>query len=111
MTEQEREEVKALIEDEIQSLNRTITSLEVVLTEPVLQSDANDWFTSKESNASKDINEQALGKARRTLTMLKNILVRIDNPDFGICSVCKKPIPFERIKAIPTANCCVSCVL
>ena len=109
MTGQEREELKALIEDEIQSLNRTITSLEV-LTEPVLQSDANDWFTSKESNTSKGINEQALGKARRILTMLKNILTRIDNPDFGICSVCKKPIPFERIKAIPTANCCVSCV-
>ena len=108
MTEKEREDIRKRIEDEIQTLNKSIATFED-LTEPTVQSDANDWFTSKESNPSKSINEQALVKSRQRLSMLRGVLARIDKPDFGICSVCKKPIPVERIKAVPTATRCILC--
>ena len=108
MTPKEREEVRQRIQGEIRTLEQSISTLEDLLN-PEVQSDANDWFTSKESNPSKSINEQALGKARQRLNILKGVLARIDKPDFGICTVCKKPIPVERIKAVPTATRCVSC--
>jgi len=108
MTTKEREEVRKRIEDEIRTLEKSISTLEELL-EPEVQSDANDWFTSKEANPSKSINEQALAKSRQLLSILRGVLARIDKPDFGICVVCKKPIPVERIKAVPTATRCVSC--
>jgi len=108
MTEKELEEVGKRIEDEIESLKKSIETLEA-LTEPDVQSDANDWFTSKESNPSKSINEQALVKSRQRLSILQGTLARIDSSDFGICYVCKKQIAVERIKAMPTATRCVSC--
>ena len=108
MTMKDREEIRIRIEEEIQTLNKSIATLEA-LTEPTAQSDANDWFTSKESNPSKSINEQALGKSKQRLSMLIGVLARIDDPEFGNCTVCKKPIPVERIKAMPTATRCISC--
>ena len=108
MTKKEREEIHRRIELEIETLQKSIAMLED-LTEPTAQSDANDWFTSKESNPSKSINEQALAKSRQRLSFLNGVLGRIDKPDFGICAVCKKPIPVERIKAVPTATRCISC--
>jgi len=108
MTDKEREDIRKRIELEIQTLTKSVAMLED-LTEPTVQSDANDWFTSKESNPSKSINEQALAKSRQRLSLLNSVLRRIDKPDFGICAVCKKPIPVERIKAVPTATRCISC--
>ena len=108
MTGKEREEVRKRIEDEIETLEKSITTLEA-LTAPDVQSDANDWFTSKESNPSKSINEQALVKSWQRLSILRGILTRIESTEFGICSVCKKPIQIERIKAMPTATRCISC--
>jgi DnaK suppressor protein len=108
MTAKEREEVRKRIEGEIETLEKSIATLEA-LTAPDVQSDANDWFTSKESNPSKSINEQALVKSRQRISILRGILTRIDSPEFGICHVCKKPIQIERIKAMPTATRCISC--
>ena len=104
----ELKDVKIEFEGEIETLEKSIATLEA-LTAPDVQSDANDWFTSKESNPSKSINEQALVKSSQRLSILRGILARIDSPNFGICYVCKKPIQFERIKAMPTATRCISC--
>jgi len=84
-----------------------ITLTELINSE--VQSDANDWFSSKESNPSKEINELALEKARQRIVILRNVLDRVDTSGYGICVKCNKPIPFERLKAIPSATRCVSC--
>ena len=85
-----------------------ITLMELLDSE--VQSDANDWFTTKESNPSKEINELALVKAKQKIMLLKEIINRIDSPDYGICVICNKPIAFERMKAVPSATRCVSCL-
>ena len=36
-------------------------------------------------------------------------LRRLDEGSYGICEVCTKPIPYERLEAIPHALRCVSC--
>ncbi len=108
MTAEDKKVIKKRVEKEIQTLNRSIAML-LDLTEPDVQSDANDWFSSKESNAGKAINEQALGKAKQRLLILQDVLKRIDSPGYGICYVCKKPIPPERLKAVPTAIRCIFC--
>ncbi len=108
MTSEEREEIRKRVEDEIQILRDSIETL-TDLTEEEVESDANDWFTTKESNPGKDINEMALAKAKQRLEILNGVLDKIDSPGYGICTVCKNPIPFERLKAVPTATRCITC--
>jgi hypothetical protein len=59
MTQEERDRIKDQINYEISVLEKSINTLSELLNGEV-QSDANDWFTSKESNPSKEINELAL---------------------------------------------------
>ncbi len=108
MTQEEKDEIKKLVLEEIESIQKTIVELEE-LTKPDPQQDANDWFTSKESTISKDINEKALVKNRIKFTQLHQTLIRIDSPQFGICIQCKQPIPFVRIEAMPETERCVQC--
>jgi DnaK suppressor protein len=108
MTQEERSFLRDQINNEISVLEKSIITLTELINGEV-QSDANDWFTSKESNASKEINEMALEKAKKRIIMLRNVLLRVDSSEYGICIKCKNPIPFERLKAIPTTTRCLSC--
>ena len=105
----EREEIRKRVEVEIQTLRESIDTLIDLTSDDEVEPDANDWFTTKESNPGKDINEMALAKAKQRLKILNGVLNRIDKEDYGICTVCKKPIPFERMKAVPTATRCINC--
>jgi DnaK suppressor protein len=108
MTQEERDTIRNQINKEISELEKSINTFSELVNEEV-QSDANDWFTSKESNPSKEMNELALLKAKQRIITLRNVLLRIDMPSYGICVKCNKPIPFERLKAIPSATRCLSC--
>lgn len=108
MTKTEKDEIRKKVEQEIQTLRESIDTLTDLLSDDEVQSDANDWFTSKE-NTGKEFNEQALAKAKQRLKVLDEVLKRIDKPTYGICTMCHKAIPFERLKAVPSATRCISC--
>jgi DnaK suppressor protein len=108
MTQEERDKIRDQINHEISVLENSILTLTELIVGEV-QSDANDWFTTKESNPSKEINEQALEKAKQRIIILHNVLTRVNTPSFGICIKCNNPIPLERLKAMPTALQCLSC--
>jgi DnaK suppressor protein len=108
MTQEERDTIRKHIEKEILTLKKSINTL-TELAESDVQSDANDWFSSKESNASGEINDMALSKARQRLMVLNEVLQRIDKPEFGICVKCNKQIAVGRLMANPTATRCISC--
>ena len=108
MRQEERDMIRDQINHEICILEKSINTLSELINGEV-QSDANDWFTSKESNPSKEINELAFEKARQRIVILRNVLSRVDTSAYGICVKCNKPIPFERLKAIPSTTLCLSC--
>jgi DnaK suppressor protein len=108
MTQEEKDWIKDQINHETSILEKSINILSELINGEV-QSDANDWFTTKESNPSKEINELALEKAKQRIVILRNVLSRVDTPAYGICVKCNKPIPFERLKAIPSTTRCLSC--
>lgn len=108
MTDKENKEIGESIRKEIEKIENSIATL-IELADSENQSDANDWFSSKESNISKDINDQALAKAKQRVIILRNVLERIHNSDFGVCSKCGTEILFARMKAVPTASRCVQC--
>ncbi len=108
MTQEEREAIRTHIIDEIAALERSVDTITDVINSDA-QPDTIDWFTANESNPAKEVNELALEKAKQKIVVLKEVLGRIDSPAFGICTRCGKPIPYNRLKAVPTATRCVSC--
>jgi DnaK suppressor protein len=108
MTQEEKKKIKKQVLEEISVLEKSIGTFTELLNSEV-QSDANDWFSSKESNPSKEINELALEKDSKRIMVLRDVLKRIDTPGFGICMKCGKPIPYERLKAVPSTLRCMSC--
>lgn len=44
-----------------------------------------------------------------TLNSIEHAIVRIKNGSFGHCALCGKPIPQERLRAVPYAVLCYSC--
>ncbi len=109
MTGEERRMLKEQVSREIIRLENLIETLTELIMDGEIQSDANDWFTTKESNPSKEINELSLAKSRQRLLVLRNLISRIDTPGFGKCERCGNPIPFARLKAVPAATRCLSC--
>ena len=108
MNAEEKSEIRKRVEQEIQTLRESIDTLTELVSDDEVQSDANDWFTSKE-NTGKEFNEQALSKAKQRLKVLDDVLKRIDSPSYGVCTRCHKAIPLERLKAVPTATRCINC--
>lgn len=47
--------------------------------------------------------------ARESLDDIKAALARLDDGTYGICAACDRPIPVERLRAVPAARLCVPC--
>ena len=46
---------------------------------------------------------------RRVLAEIEAAEARLSAGTFGVCEACAKPIPFERLRALPAARLCVLC--
>jgi DnaK suppressor protein len=55
------------------------------------------------------VNQAALSNAKRKLPLLQHALTQVDDPNFGICYECGKPIPLGRILLMPESTMCVRC--
>lgn len=50
-----------------------------------------------------------LASARARLAELDLAIRRVEGGDYGRCEACGRPIPDERLDALPTASTCVGC--
>ncbi len=108
MTIEEREKLKNKIIDEIRELKFSIASLEEA-SKPVVPDVAIGRLTRMEAISAKSISEANLNVSINKLAKLERALNRVDDPEFGICSVCEEPIAIGRIMLIPEATRCVRC--
>jgi RNA polymerase-binding protein DksA len=46
---------------------------------------------------------------RRVLAEIDAAEERLSSGTFGVCDLCARPIPFSRLRALPTARLCVAC--
>jgi len=46
---------------------------------------------------------------KRMLSMIETVIAKLDNGTYGLCENCQKPIPEERLQAIPFALLCKEC--
>ena len=108
MNHEERNKLKRAIVEEIAAEKHLIESL-AESVKPVAPDNAIGRLTRMEAISSKGISENSLNSARAKLAKLETALEKVDQPDFGICARCEKPIPQGRIMAMPENVLCVLC--
>jgi len=108
MNPEERKALKREIVEEIAAEKHLIESL-AESVKPVAPDNAIGRLTRMEAIGSRAVSEASMNSARAKLAKLETALEKVDQPDFGICRQCEKPIPRGRIMAMPENVLCVPC--
>ena len=108
MTDLERAEIKESIEKALLETAKNIEQLKE-LTKPISPENAIGRVSRMDAINNKSVNEAALRTALKKLSLLKEAQGKINHADFGLCILCKNPIPHQRILLVPQANRCVYC--
>ncbi len=108
MSPEERSELKRKIVDEIEVQRTLIPSL-AESSKPVPPDNAIGRLTRMEAISSRGVSEASLNAARAKLGQLETALEKVDQPDFGMCRRCDRPIPHGRIMLMPESVLCVQC--
>lgn len=95
-------------QSEIDRTKAEITQLEE-LTQPVGPENAIGRISRMDAINNKSVNEAALRSLKDKLQKIERAMERIDEPDFGVCVKCGKPIPEGRIMLMPGSTRCVNC--
>lgn len=108
MTEQEQSELKAAIEKKIKLTEAAIEDYKE-MTKPVAPDVAIGRLSRMDAINNKSVMEAALREAEAKLFRLEHALVKLANNEFGRCTKCSQPIPFNRLKAMPDSTRCITC--
>jgi len=108
MTPEEKSNLKEKLAKEIETLKKDIPGFEKLI-KPIPPDNAIGRLTRMEAIQSKSIHEANLRSARQKLSRLERALTNIDDPAFGICSLCDQPIPIGRMMLMPETTTCVKC--
>ncbi len=106
LTDQQLQTLKETLQDELKRIKARPDNDEVFVSTELSNYDnhpadqATDMADQATELAVDNFNEFQIGK-------IENALRAIDEGTYGVCSVCGKTIPFERLEAIPTALTCV----
>lgn len=108
MDKQQKSELREQIQAELERLRETIAALEEG-SRPVAPESALGRLTRMEALGARAVSEASLHSVKDKFNQLSHALERIDQPDFGICNVCKLPLSADRIIAVPNTRICVPC--
>ena len=99
------EQEKQRIEEELNQLRGSASSAE--------ERREGSPFGKREEEATETLElEKRLAlenRLRQELTSIEHTLDKIDQGTYGICDNCGKPIPPERLEALPQASLCIDC--
>jgi len=108
MDEDQKKLLRKRIEEEIATCRIAIKRLEKSAS-PVAPDKALGRLTRMDSLNDQGISHAALQQHREKLYKLGLALEQVNRPGFGDCVLCGRPIPTERLMALPESTKCVSC--
>lgn len=109
MNEDNKKELHIKIIEEVEDIKEVILTLGK-MSKPVSPDNAIGRLTRMEAINAKSINDANIRTAKVRLMKLEKALERVECPDFGICQLCKEPIPLKRLMILPESNVCVQCL-
>lgn len=108
MDTKQRAELKEKILLAMQETKKRILQLEDA-TQPVAPENSIGRVSRMDAINNKSVAEATLRTARKKLSNLEIAINRVDDPDFGYCSRCKKPIQIARLMFMPQSTRCIRC--
>ena len=109
MNQQDKQELKKIIEAEITILSDEIENIQTVL-KPIKKDCSLDSIDHKMLKQEQNVNIQRYEVAKARLNRLKVAYLNIDNRGYGVCQECEEDINIERLKLIPESKYCVACM-
>lgn len=108
LTVEQRAEIETAIHKMLGELREKIAEYKE-LTKPIPPENAIGRVSRMDAINNKSVNEAALRQSEAKFQRLELALKKIDEPYFGICTKCGKPIPMGRVMLVPGATTCVPC--
>lgn len=108
MDKKQKEELKKIVLATQDEILHEIEELEIK-TAPIAPDCSLGRLTRLDAMQEKSLNEAVLEKAKIRLKKIAFVLRKIDNEDYGLCSICEEEIPYGRLCIVPESTICVSC--
>lgn len=108
MNSGEKELLLKKLDRKIRTAREKISQMEE-MTRPVSPENAIGRISRMDAINNKSVMEAALRSARKELADLEYAQKHLDDPAFGICEICKEPIPGARLMIMPGARRCIKC--
>jgi DnaK suppressor protein len=108
MNAEEKQQIRERIYSEIESASDQVAELQE-LTQPIVPDAAIGRISRMDAINTKSVNELLLSKTKTKLQKLESSLSHIDNEEYGLCRICKTPIPLGRLMMLPESDKCVDC--
>ena len=108
MNDEERRQLRQKISEEQERLRLDISRLKEQV-KPIAPDRAIGRLTRMEAINAKSIDEANLRTAQAKLGQLERAVKMVEDPDFGICQRCERPIPTGRLMLMPESRLCVRC--
>jgi DnaK suppressor protein len=106
LSTEQRAEIETAIHKLLSELRGKIVEYKE-LTKPIPPENAIGRVSRMDAINNKSVNEAALRQSEAKFHRLELALKKIEEPYFGICTKCGKPIPIGRIMLVPGAVTCV----
>ncbi len=108
MTQEEKEEFRKKLMDSIAETEANIEELKDQ-TKPIAPEDSLGRITRMDAINNKSVAEASLRIARGRLAKMRMALEKLDESDFGNCTICGNPIQAKRLMFMPQSTSCVRC--
>ncbi len=108
MTLAEKQTFKEKLQATIAEVQKDIEDLKE-LTKPIPPENAIGRVSRMDAINNKAVNEAALRRSNLKLNKLETALRKVDEPNFGTCASCRRPIQPKRLMFMPESTRCVRC--
>ena len=108
MTAEEKAVLLEKIQETIIKTEQEIMRLEED-TKPISPENSLGRISRMDAINNKSVAEAALRVSRKKLNLLRVAATKIDDPNFGKCTLCKKAIAPKRLMFMPQSTRCVRC--
>jgi len=109
MTQEQKEELKNIIQTEIESLKKEIEVIQPLL-KPIKKDCSLDTIDQKMLEQQQNIEIKRYKSAKTRLDKLQATYIDIESAGYGVCQECDEDINLERLKIIPESKYCVRCL-
>jgi DnaK suppressor protein len=68
-----------------------------------------ELLAGEEAGVELEMARMAVDRVSEAIAEAEHALERLEHGDYGVCEICDRPIPFERLEALPPTRYCVAC--